>query len=67
VNEAETQGINSIGGIGGDCSSENESPTTISQTADITISPLSSSLEVDGTMQFTVTTKGCQRNAGSLD
>jgi hypothetical protein len=48
--------IESIGGIGGD-RSDSSSPGTPSQTADITVSPLSPSIAVGATMQFTATTK----------
>lgn len=47
--------INSIGGIGGDRAQANTSKPI--QTADITVSPLSPSIAVDGTMQFTARTK----------
>lgn len=48
--------INSIGGIGGGCSTS-KPPSMPSQATDVTVSSLSPSMAVDGTMQFTATTK----------
>lgn len=51
--------INSIGGIGGD-RADIKAPATPAQPADIVISPETSSMAVDSTMQLTATNK----NAG---
>lgn len=48
--------INSIGGIGGDSSTVKVSNTP-PQATDVTVSSLSPAMAVDGTMQFTATTK----------
>jgi uncharacterized protein YjdB len=48
--------IHSIGGIGGDNAASKPSGTP-SQAADITVSPSSPSMAVDGKMQFTATSK----------
>jgi uncharacterized protein YjdB len=48
--------IHSIGGIGGDSAASKPSGAP-SQPADITVSPLSPSMAVDGKMQFTATSR----------
>jgi len=58
--------INSSNGSSISSSSANSNSSTPSLAADIRVSPLSPSMAVAGTMQFTATTEGCRQRGISV-